>query len=188
MLLYILNVLFVLVSISMVVLILMQRGSGAAAGSGFGGGASATVFGARGSASFLSKATKWLAIAFFVITLAMAMVQGGGTQVVIGVLITYSIVQFFQTYILEPLVVGAEVSINPLATIVGLVAFEILWGIPGMILAIPLLGMFKIVCDHVEPLRPYAYLIGSTNKSQGSGIKDKVKSFLEKLKTKIKGS
>lgn len=123
-----------------------------------------------------------------VITLAMAMVQGGGTQVVIGVLITYSIVQFFQTYILEPLVVGAEVSINPLATIVGLVAFEILWGIPGMILAIPLLGMFKIVCDHVAPLRPYAYLIGSTNKSQGSGIKDKIKSFLEKLKTKIKGS
>ena len=72
MLLYILNVLFVLVAISMVVLILMQRGSGAAAGSGFGGGASATVFGARGSASFLSKATKWLAIAFFIITLAMA--------------------------------------------------------------------------------------------------------------------
>ncbi|MFZ7094612.1 preprotein translocase subunit SecG [Luteimonas dalianensis] len=72
MLLYILNILFVLVSIAMVVLILMQKGSGAAAGSGFGGGASATVFGARGSASFLTKATKWLAIAFFVITLAMA--------------------------------------------------------------------------------------------------------------------
>ena len=72
MLLYILNILFVLVAIAMVVLILMQKGSGAAAGSGFGGGASATVFGARGSASFLTKATKWLAIAFFVITLAMA--------------------------------------------------------------------------------------------------------------------
>ena len=72
MLLYVLNILFVLVAIAMVVLILMQKGSGAAAGSGFGGGASATVFGARGSASFLTKATKWLAIAFFVITLAMA--------------------------------------------------------------------------------------------------------------------
>src|SRR5690606_17101480 len=57
MLLYVLNILFVLVAISMTVLILMQRGSGAAAGSGFGGGASATVFGARGSSSFLSKAT-----------------------------------------------------------------------------------------------------------------------------------
>ncbi|MEN1924940.1 preprotein translocase subunit SecG [Luteimonas sp. MJ293] len=72
MLLYVLNILFVIVAISMVVLILMQRGTGAAAGSGFGGGASSTVFGARGSASFLTKATKWLAITFFAITLAMA--------------------------------------------------------------------------------------------------------------------
>src|SRR5690606_27974978 len=42
------------------------------AGSGFGGGASATVFGSRGSSNFLSKATKWLAIVFFAITLFMA--------------------------------------------------------------------------------------------------------------------
>ena len=72
MLLVTLNVLFVLVAIAMVALILMQRGAGASAGSGFGGGASATVFGARGSANFLSKATKWLAITFFAITLFMA--------------------------------------------------------------------------------------------------------------------
>src|SRR5690606_16042282 len=72
MLLVTLNILFVLVAIAMIALILMQRGAGAAAGSGFGGGASATVFGARGSSSFLTKATKWLAIAFFAITLFMA--------------------------------------------------------------------------------------------------------------------
>ncbi|HRN61798.1 MAG TPA: preprotein translocase subunit SecG [Luteimonas sp.] len=72
MLLLTLNILFVLVAIAMIALILMQRGAGASAGSGFGGGASATVFGARGSANFLSKATKWLAIAFFAITLFMA--------------------------------------------------------------------------------------------------------------------
>ncbi len=72
MLLVTLNVLFVLIAIAMIALILMQRGAGAAAGSGFGGGASATVFGARGSASFLTKATKWLAIVFFAITLFMA--------------------------------------------------------------------------------------------------------------------
>ncbi|MBT2754237.1 MULTISPECIES: preprotein translocase subunit SecG, partial [unclassified Lysobacter] len=66
-----LNVIYVLIAIAMVALILMQRGAGAQAGSGFGGGASATVFGARGSSNFLSKATKWLAIAFFVISLFM---------------------------------------------------------------------------------------------------------------------
>jgi preprotein translocase subunit SecG len=70
--LLILNVIYVLIAIAMVALILMQRGAGAQAGSGFGGGASATVFGARGSANFLSKATKWLAVAFFLISLFMA--------------------------------------------------------------------------------------------------------------------
>ena len=68
----ILNVIFVLVAVSMIVLILLQRGAGAQAGSGFGAGASATVFGARGSANFLSSATKWLAVVFFSITLFMA--------------------------------------------------------------------------------------------------------------------
>lgn len=67
-----LNVIYVLIAIAMVALILMQRGAGAQAGSGFGGGASGTVFGARGASNFLSKATKWLAIAFFSISLFMA--------------------------------------------------------------------------------------------------------------------
>ena len=72
MLLTIVSVIYVLVAIAMIVLILMQRGSGAAAGSGFGGGASATVFGARGSANFLSTATKWLATIFMAMSLGMA--------------------------------------------------------------------------------------------------------------------
>jgi preprotein translocase subunit SecG len=67
-----LNVLFVLIAIAMIVLILLQRGAGAQAGSGFGAGASGTVFGARGSANFLSSATKWLATVFFILTLFMA--------------------------------------------------------------------------------------------------------------------
>ncbi|MDQ3206038.1 MAG: preprotein translocase subunit SecG [Pseudomonadota bacterium] len=76
-----LNVIYVLIAISMVALILMQRGAGAQAGSGFGGGASTTVFGSRGSSNFLSKATKYLAILFFGITLFMAwqsMERAGG--------------------------------------------------------------------------------------------------------------
>jgi preprotein translocase subunit SecG len=67
-----LNITYVLLAVAMIALILMQRGAGAQAGSGFGGGASGTVFGARGSSSFLTKATKWLAIAFFLISLFMA--------------------------------------------------------------------------------------------------------------------
>lgn len=67
-----LNVVYVLIAITMVVFILLQRGAGAQAGSGFGAGASGTVFGARGSANFLSSATKWLAVVFFSLSLFMA--------------------------------------------------------------------------------------------------------------------
>jgi preprotein translocase subunit SecG len=53
-------------------LVLLQRGKGAEAGTGFGAGASGTVFGARGSASFLSRATGLLAAVFFITSLALA--------------------------------------------------------------------------------------------------------------------
>jgi len=81
MILTLLSVIYVLVAVAMIALILLQRGAGAAAGSGFGGGASATVFGARGSANFLSKSTAILAVVFFVISISMAMIATRGAKV-----------------------------------------------------------------------------------------------------------
>src|SRR5215469_16606033 len=71
MLLNLFNVIYVLVAVAMIILILLQRGAGAQAGSGFGGGASATVFGARGATTFLSRATATLAGVFFLLSLLM---------------------------------------------------------------------------------------------------------------------
>lgn len=105
----------------------------------------------------------------------MVVIQGGGMGMVIGVVVTYLIVQFLQTYLLEPLVVGAEVNINPLFTIIILVVGELIWGIPGMVLAIPLLGITKIICDHVESLKPFGYLIGSDKKKKISIFEKKKK-------------
>ena len=105
----------------------------------------------------------------------MVIIQGGGMEMVIGVVITYLTVQFLQTYILEPLVVGAEVNINPLFTIIILVLGELVWGIPGMVLAIPLLGIVKIICDHIDALKPYGYLIGSDKKKRSSLFQKKKK-------------
>lgn len=112
------------------------------------------------------------------LTLLMAISQGAGTGMLIGILVTYSIVQFIQTYILEPLVVGAKVNINPLFTIIVLVVGEMLWGIAGLILAIPLLGVFKIICDHITPLKPIGYLIGETRSGKKeSPVMQKIKSI-----------
>jgi preprotein translocase subunit SecG len=65
------SVFYILIAAAMTVLILLQNGEGASAGSGFGGGASATVFGARGSANFLTRATGVLAALFFALSLGM---------------------------------------------------------------------------------------------------------------------
>ena len=62
----------ILVAMMIVGLVLLQRGKGAEAGTGFGAGASGTVFGARGSANFLSHATGVLATLFFISSLALA--------------------------------------------------------------------------------------------------------------------
>ena len=70
----VLIVLHVLVALGIIGLVLLQHGKGADMGSGFGGGASGSLFGATGSANFLSRATAVLAAIFFALSLALAYV------------------------------------------------------------------------------------------------------------------
>ena len=65
-------VLHVTVALAIIGLVLLQHGKGADMGSGFGGGASGSLFGATGSANFLSRTTAVLAALFFVLSLALA--------------------------------------------------------------------------------------------------------------------
>jgi preprotein translocase subunit SecG len=69
-------VVHVLASIALVTLVLLQHGKGADAGAAFGSGASQTVFGARGSGSFLTRATALLATVFFATSLSLAYIYG----------------------------------------------------------------------------------------------------------------
>ena len=79
---------------------------------------------------------------------------------VLGVLATYALIQGIQFYIISPLVMQIQVNIHPIFTIVILFAGNLIWGIPGMILAIPALGITKIICDHIEPLQAFGQLLG----------------------------
>jgi predicted PurR-regulated permease PerM len=114
------------------------------------------------------------------LTIVVTLAQGGSMNVVLGILITYAVVQFIQSYILEPMVVGSEVNINPVFTIGGIIIGEFIWGVPGMIVAVPLLGIAKIICDNVEPLKPYGFLIGEEKKEGSSAFVDKIKKLFGK--------
>ncbi len=72
----------VILAIGVIGLVLMQHGKGADAGAAFGSGASGTVFGSRGSATFLSTGTGVLAALFFLVSLSLAVIiaRGGGEQ------------------------------------------------------------------------------------------------------------
>jgi predicted PurR-regulated permease PerM len=113
-----------------------------------------------------------------VITVLAVISQGGSNGMIIGVIVTYLIIQFIQTYFLEPLVVGSEVNINPLFTILIIVFMEIVWGVAGMILAIPMLGIVKIICDHVTQLKPYGFLIGRARSDKHPRIVIKLRNWL----------
>ena len=76
----VLIVFHVVLAAGLIALVLVQRGPGATMGAAFGAGASGTVFGSRGSASFLTRLTSWMGVAFFGISLSMAVIvaRSGG--------------------------------------------------------------------------------------------------------------
>jgi preprotein translocase subunit SecG len=79
-----LSIVHVLIASGLILLVLLQSGKGADIGAAFGGGSSQTVFGGRGAATFLSKATTVMAVLFMVMSIALTLraSQRGGTSVV----------------------------------------------------------------------------------------------------------
>lgn len=65
-----------------------------------------------------------------------------------------------ESYFLTPNITGNKVKLNPMATIMVLLLGALVWGVAGMILFIPFLGILKVVFDNIEPLRPFGYIIG----------------------------
>ena len=68
----------ILSSLAIISLVLLQQGKGADMGSAFGGGSAGSLFGATGAANFMSRATKWAAVVFFISTIGLAYVANRG--------------------------------------------------------------------------------------------------------------
>ncbi len=61
----------------------------------------------------------------------------------------------------EPKLMGSNLHLSPLVVLLSLIFWEWVWGVWGMVLAIPIISIVKIVCENVTPLRPIAVLISS---------------------------
>lgn len=95
------------------------------------------------------------------LAVSLALITSTGLFVPVLILICFSVIHLIDANFIVPNVVGSKVKLNPLFTIMAVLMGSLLWGIAGMILFIPLLGMLKAVFDNVDSLRPYGYLIGN---------------------------
>jgi predicted PurR-regulated permease PerM len=78
------------------------------------------------------------------------------------VLIIFYIIQFIDNHYIIPKIVASKVKINALFAIIVVLAGNALWGVPGMFLSIPMLAIIKLIFDHIEPLKPWGFLLGDT--------------------------
>jgi predicted PurR-regulated permease PerM len=65
-----------------------------------------------------------------------------------------------EEYLFFPFLIGRRLLLNPVVIFIWLIFWGWLWGIPGALMAVPLLAIFKIVCDHLEPLAAVAEFLG----------------------------
>lgn len=94
----------------------------------------------------------------------------------IGVIAIFGFIQFLEGNFITPKITGSKVSLNVFASILSLILFSMLWGIPGMILALPLTASLKVIFDNSEKLKPIGFLLGEA----------KEKYFSNKAKNRLK--
>jgi len=119
------------------------------------------------------------------LALIFAALSNGAVSTIIGVVLIFTVVQFVESYILEPFVVGQKVDLNPVFTILAVVAGGAVWGIIGMVVAIPVLGIVKVLFDNIPNLQPVGYMLGEKDLDSGDNFFKKAERwFVEKLSKK----
>lgn len=77
----------------------------------------------------------------------------------VAVIVLYTSVQFIEGNLITPKVVGNSVKINALAAVVSLIIGALFWGLAGVVIAIPLLAMARIVLDQIPPFKSVSLLL-----------------------------
>jgi predicted PurR-regulated permease PerM len=95
------------------------------------------------------------------------------------VLAAYYFIQLIDNHYIVPYIVASKIKINALFSVIIVLVGNALWGIPGMFLSMPILAIIKLICDHIDPLKPWGYLLGDTMPPIL-----KIKTLLSKIKAK----
>lgn len=78
----------------------------------------------------------------------------------VGILVVFTVVQYLEANLIFPMVVGRFVDLNTLAAIVAILLGGMIWGLAGMILFLPMFGVFRLIASHFPELKPWEELLG----------------------------
>src|SRR5205823_9017249 len=78
-----------------------------------------------------------------------------------GVFVFYLAVMTLEGYVVVPVVMGRSMELNATTVMLACLFWELVWGLPGLFLAMPLMAALKAVCEHVPGWRPWANLMGT---------------------------
>ena len=109
----------------------------------------------------------------------VALVTKPSPWYVFYIMIAYYVIQLIDNNYIVPYIVAAKVKINALFSVIIVLAGNALWGVPGMFLSMPLLAIIKLICDHIDPLKPWGFLLGDTMPPI-----IKIKTIFRKIKSK----
>lgn len=116
------------------------------------------------------------------IPVAIALVTKESPMYAVGAFGVCMFVQFLENNFITPKIVGSSVNLNPLSSLLALLMGGLIWGLPGMVFAIPMAGIFKVICDNVEQLRLYGFLLGEEAPAQIRKLKYARGTFGKKMK------
>lgn len=117
----------------------------------------------------------------------MALITKDSAMYGLGVAVAFSFIQFLEGNFITPYVVGSKISVNPLMSIIALLLGAVIWGIPGMALALPIIAIMKVIFDNFSKLKTFGFMLGDpavervgTSINSSDGAKDSIEEFIAK--------
>ncbi len=117
-----------------------------------------------------------------ILPLSYALLSEDNLLIPVAIVAIFTFNQFLEETVLTPKFVGSQVSINPLVVIIAIMVGNLVWGIAGVVIFIPICAILKIVFDNVEPLKPFGFALGQEEEDNGNTT-----TFWQKVKRLLSG-
>ncbi|GAB2998280.1 AI-2E family transporter [Cyclobacterium sediminis] len=100
-------------------------------------------------------------MAGYVLALFIGLLSGGEVYTLVGITTTFLIVQFLDSYVFQPIILGNKVNVHPFFIILAVIIGNAIWGIIGMVLSIPIIAIITVILRETPDAKAFTYLLSN---------------------------